>query len=274
MVLKISTEPSEFRYEVNPETAAQMLDTNTRNRPISWARVRRYSSDMEKGFWRYNPSSALCFDTQGTLANGQHRLLAVLDSETTQEFLIATGVPVDTQDVMDSGMTRTPAQQLAIHGYQDAKHLATIARVYVKWENGTVTTQSTGPTTSEIRRWIDDAKPESLAFAVAQARRISAMTLLKAGPIGSAAYSAHIIVPGAAEEFFDLMASGAGMEQGHPVLTLSNYLKRQSIIGAHFPVHHQLWLLVSTWNTWRAGKSLHKIMSPSEFSVDRFPRVK
>lgn len=267
-------EPSQFRMTVTAGAAALMLDSNTHNRPISWRKVNDYAREMKKGNWRYNPADALCFDVNGVLQNGQHRLLAVLDCEQAQDFAVATGVDPDVQDVMDSGIKRSTAHQLALSGYNEAKGLAATARIYLTWVNGTVTSSLRTPSTPDTRKWVQESDPEALNFAISQGKRVAGLFPLRAGIAGAAAFSAFVRDRHAAQEFFDALCDGVGLDKGHPVLTLRNYLTRQAQLKTRFTQHHQLWLLVSTWNSWRQGRTLGKIMSPSEWSAENFPRMK
>ena len=76
-------------------------------------------------------------------------------------------------------------------------------------------------------------------------------------------------------EFIDGLVEGTGLEAGDPRLTLSKYMVRQQNNGTLAREDHKrLWLLVSVWNHWRAGRQLWKITSPTEWSNDKFPTVK
>lgn len=275
MALKISAEPAAQRMTITPETAMQILEKyNTHNRPLSQRKVNDWAREMEKGNWIYNPADAIVFDNALTLQNGQHRLWAVVQSEMPQDFLVSTGSEPEAQDIMDQQTKRTTAHQLALSGYDDAKSLATIGRIYLQWHEGNITNQMKRPSTPDIRLWVENASPEALAFAVRMGTDVSKLTPLNVGPVGAAAYSAYLKDAGAAQQFFTDLVEGVGLDKGHPVLTLSKYLQRQAANKVRVREHHQLWLLVSTWNTWRQGRRIGKIMSPSEWRGDTFPRMK
>lgn len=275
MSVKISIEPDAQRMTVTPEMAYQILtEYNTHNRPVSRRRVNDLSREMTKGNWRYNPADAIVFDTERVLANGQHRLEAVVDAEIPQDFLVVTGAETGAQDVMDQQKRRTTGEQLALSGYENAKPLATIARIHIMWTEGNITNQQKRPSTLDVRHWVESAYPEGMRFAINSGAAVAKITPFNVGPVGAAAYSAYLKDSGAAEQFFHDLTEGIGLDKGHPVLTLTKYLQRQTQIGIKFREHHQLWLVVSTWNTWRAGRSIGKIMSPSEFKNDLFPKMK
>lgn len=268
-------EPSQFKAAVAPEIAAQILDgTNHENRTISWRKVRDYSLEMRKGNWLYNPADAICMDWDNILRNGQHRLLAVIESDTTQEFAFATCTDPKAQDIMDSGVRRTTAHQLGMSGYEDPKALASIGRISLHWQEGTIISGLRAPSTPDIRKWVEEADEQALKFAVMHARRVSKFFPLQVGHTGAAAYQGYLKDSAAAETFFEALEEGVGLSKNHPILTLRNYLTRHGQLKTRLLPHHQLWLVVSTWNTWRAGRKLGKIMSPSEWSAETFPKMR
>lgn len=266
--------PRQFRMRITRDIAALMLDSNPRNRPISWRKVNDYAREMEAGNWKFNPADSICFDPTGYLQNGQHRLLAVFDTGLAQEFAVATDVPMEVQDVMDSGLKRSTAHQLALSGYVDAKTIAAIARIFLLWEGGTIASSLRSSSTPDVRRWVEASDPVALEFSIVQAKRVSSLFSLRSGIVGAAAFAAYTKDPAAAKQFFEDLCEGVGLDKVHPVLTLRNYLTRQGQLKTKFAQQHQLWLLVSTWNTWRRGGTLVKIMSPSEWTSSNFPVMK
>jgi hypothetical protein len=275
MSVKISNKPGAERMTITPEMALQILtEYNTHNRPLSRRNVSKLAYEMEKGNWVYNPADAIVFDVNSKLANGQHRLNAIIEAELPQDFLVVTGADIDSQDVMDQQQRRTTAHQLALSGVSEAKNVATIARIYLMWTSGNISNQWKRPSTPDIRHWVESSDADALDFAVKTAIDVSKLTPLNIGPIGAAAYSAYVKDRGAAAQFFTDLVEGIGLDKGHPVLTLSKYLQRAANNGTRFREHHQLWLLVSTWNTWRAGRRIGKIMSPSDWKNDNFPRMR
>ena len=65
--------------KVTPEMARAWLDDNGANRTIRRAAVQTYKADMLAGRWR-GDDSTLRLNPRGTLINGQHRLIAFLES--------------------------------------------------------------------------------------------------------------------------------------------------------------------------------------------------
>lgn len=107
--------------EVTPAVAAQMLKGNTRNRkPRSWV---RFADDLRNGRWVQNGATIAIAD-DGTLIDGQNRLLAVVDTGIPITTLVVRGLPMEAQDTTDGGDPRMLGQQLAIRGVANASTVA------------------------------------------------------------------------------------------------------------------------------------------------------
>jgi len=90
---------------VTPDMAKNWLENhNPKNRKISIDRVHTYASDITNGNWDIT-GDGICFDEQGNLLNGQHRLAAVVCANKPALFLICTGMPRSIN--YDSGRKRT-----------------------------------------------------------------------------------------------------------------------------------------------------------------------
>lgn len=92
--------------QVTPHIAKKWLHNNTMNRAPSNGVIKKYARAMEKGEWKITPDF-ISFAKDGTLLNGQHRLMAVVESGVTVDMCIATDVEKDSFYVMDRGKTRT-----------------------------------------------------------------------------------------------------------------------------------------------------------------------
>ena len=62
---------------ITPEDASKMLEANCANRYVSTTVVNKYARDMQNGDWQPD-TSAISFNRDGVLIDGQHRLLAII----------------------------------------------------------------------------------------------------------------------------------------------------------------------------------------------------
>lgn len=111
---------------VTPELAAQILvDHNHSNRKIRPSVVNKYARLMSNGDWKVTPE-AICVSVTGRLLQGQHRLLAIVKSGASCNFLFATGFADDVFDVLDRGAGRSTADALGI-----PQRLAEVSKILV-----------------------------------------------------------------------------------------------------------------------------------------------
>lgn len=103
-----------------PAVAKDLLEKNNHgNRPISQKRVTMYAADMKRARWKPT-GETIKFDTNGKLLDGQHRLRAVIESNSTIEMLVARNVPIESFKIIDTGKMRSQADVLAIDGVDHA----------------------------------------------------------------------------------------------------------------------------------------------------------
>lgn len=250
---------------VTPEMADKWLDGPVKNRPLSDMRVSLYSDAMSRGEWQYNPADAICFNTNDVLINGQHRMWAIVESQTSQWFAVATDVEDLAQDVMDQGYRRTIAHQLHIDDVPLAKETAAVARVAIQWSEGRLIGSSTARnvTVTQVRKWVEDSDETALVAAIHGAKQVCRQYRFSMGPVGAMLYKANRIDEDDALAFWTNLVTLTDLGAKDPIFHLSKYMQRQTMLGRKHDITHQLWLLTNTWNHWRDGHEIGKIMSPT-----------
>ena len=92
---------------IGPHEARDMLEQAAPNRKVNDSLVIKYAVAMLDGDW-HNIGDPIRLDERGRLSDGQHRLTAIMESETVQEFTVMEGVPLErTIMAVDMGRKRT-----------------------------------------------------------------------------------------------------------------------------------------------------------------------
>lgn len=91
---------------ITPEIAAAYLEMNVGNRPARIKAVQGLAQAIKRGEWLLTPQG-ISFSTEGRLLDGQHRLMAVVESGVSVEMLVYTNVDPEAFMVMDRGTART-----------------------------------------------------------------------------------------------------------------------------------------------------------------------
>lgn len=123
---------------VSPELAARWLKKNTSNRPIRPSVVEAYALAMKRGEWVLTPepimfskpyTDPVTMDQHGeTLMEGQHRLMAVIKSGVTVEFMVWWNCEPEEFHVIGQSCPRTASDILGFVR-KDLKHPQTTASV-------------------------------------------------------------------------------------------------------------------------------------------------
>ena len=90
---------------VTPKYAEELLKMNSNNRSVRQSKVDSLAESMKKGEWELS-NDAITISEGNVLLNGQHRLLAVIKSGVPCNFIIYTGAPDSSFDIMDTPALR------------------------------------------------------------------------------------------------------------------------------------------------------------------------
>lgn len=106
---------------ITPEIAESYLARNKVNRKLKPKAIKNYARDMKNGKWQLNPDG-ISFYEDGTLANGQNRLNAVIKAQVPTKFYVTRNVPLDAF-IFDRGVSRSTVDVLNMK--QSASTVAT-----------------------------------------------------------------------------------------------------------------------------------------------------
>ena len=101
---------------IEPNSALQMLKGNCpNNRAINKSQVSRLAADMKKGKFTVS-DSAICFDSNGVITNGQHRLNAIVEADVGQWCLIMINTDKEQGLRFDLGLSRSMSDRITFNG--------------------------------------------------------------------------------------------------------------------------------------------------------------
>ena len=249
---------------VTPKKAAEYLERNTANRPLSQRTVREFAQAICRGEWRVT-HQGIAFDTTGALVDGQHRLAAIIEADTPVEMTVFTDVPVGAFDVLDTGKRRNAADALAIEGEKSAVMLAAMVRTVwlyehrpeMNWSGG-----DAGVTNYQIVQTLEQ-HPKLRDF-VAVGEQIAAAT----GMIKSAAGAASYLVTAASTRdlapWFDGIIEGTGLAKGDPRLIFRRVMfahtrKQAGQVLRRRESREHVTLYLKAFNAWITGTPLTKL---------------
>lgn len=249
------TEPTVKWEAWTPSQAADVLENhNDHNLPLRNRLTLRYAADMSKGRWTRNGETVKVADT-GTLIDGQHRLAAIVLSQTTQELLTVRGLPMESQRTVDSGRTRHIGTVLTLDGVRNATTVGSVARRILAWQNGSrkdIARPHVEATPSEIMDFVD-ATPSIETIHAPRAMYVRANTAIPPTMTGVASWLFTEIDEADSIDFFDRLAGGMGMAKEHPIMGLRRIAITHSVSRKRQADWIWLALLIKAWNMYRVG---------------------
>lgn len=115
-------------WTVTPEQAQKWLDEHSNYRKLSASRVASYLHEMRSGLWLIG--QPIIFDETGDLADGQHRLRAIVEYGSPVRVIPLTGVPKDSVATFDQTYVRNAKQVMGHHRGHVHPKAAEILRVF------------------------------------------------------------------------------------------------------------------------------------------------
>lgn len=258
---------------ITPEKAKDFLAQNTRNRKIKPANLAVVKAALQRGEWKLN-GEAIKIARDGTILDGQHRLLACVETGISFRTLVIWDLPDETQETMDTGRARSPKDVLALRGHTNAVALASTALGIIRSEQysikAVVQPGSKNPvTTAQIVHRVE-SEP-----AIADVARFGQ----KFGRIGLPGRVASVLFyrlseidAEDAEFFFEKLLSGADLEEGSPILALRRQTLSSRDSKGEKSMVYLTAIVIKAWNKFRAGEHARVLkFVPGGANPEKFP---
>lgn len=247
--------------DVGPELAEQWLQLNDNNRNTKKGNLSKITRAMELDEFRF-VGDPVRFDETGRLIDGQHRLIAIRRSGTSQTLLVMRGFHPEAQLYVDQGSGRLAGDQVKIAGVAEraGNDWASIARLALRWDAEDLTTNILVPSNPEIVAFCSEHQ-EEMQLAVSAAKAQYTRVKGRVPVAGATHFFAHQIDSQLCAEFFRKLASGEGLHAGDPVFALRDALLTRKGRD-RLTVLEELVLYVSAWNAKRAGRMVQRLQQP------------
>jgi hypothetical protein len=154
---------------LTPDIAKKMLENNPNNRSIRKSKVNTLANAIRRGEWVLT-HQGIATSNDGTLIDGQHRCMAVIEADIPIPTLVTTGISDPIFHAVDNHSARGNHDYLSCVGYSssEAKTIASIARmVHAFAETGNPTTNLL-PTPKQIADTVSDAPDIAIAARFAE----------------------------------------------------------------------------------------------------------
>lgn len=256
---------------ITPEMAKKILSNNSNNRPMKLRHLAFLCEEMRAGRWKMN-GDAIRIAIDGSLIDGQHRLMAVLQTGISITTLLVTGLDPDAFDTIDSCARRSGGDTLAVAGEKNCRNLAAalvVADDLLAGKNDFVRSMRTS--NAEVLNMLA-RHPEirdSLSWGKALVRLAPA----------SISVAMHYIFRRRdrekADAFFNAVATGVGLEFDSPAYLLRQRLIDNATAKAKLTRRYTAALFIKAWNSFKTGQRLKNLrFREVGDAAEQFPSVR
>lgn len=256
---------------ITPEVAKAMLDKNVCNRPVNKFNVKFLVKEITEGNWQFNGDTIRIAD-DGSLLDGQHRLLAIVEAGTSLDVIVVRGLPTKVFPTIDTGKRRSGADTLSMEGVKNSRLVAAalVTAHYI---------ETTGTPTHPWGRSVSNS--EVLALFRRHPGLLPCVAVV--GPStkkwmpGSLAVALCYAFGRAASrdkaaEFFGKLESGEDMSSLDSILCLRNRLIANLTNPAKLTPVVIAAIAVKAWNAFIGGYSVKSLKWAQD--LEDFPKIK
>ncbi|HEY9289814.1 MAG TPA: hypothetical protein VIP98_00905 [Microlunatus sp.] len=250
---------------ITPVKAAELLEANTTNRPLSSSAVQAFAEAMKRGDWKVT-HQGIAVDTNGVLVDGQHRLAAVIEADVPVDMTVFTEVPAETFDVLDTGKRRNGADVLAIEGERSTLQLAAMVRTVWLYDNRPDMSWSGGSARVTNHQILDtlERNPKVRDYVPIGEQLAQEVGMIKSAA-GAASYLvARVNSQKKLEPWFEGVIDGAGLARSDARLKFRNLMltmaRRQAgEVRRRRDTREHVGLYLTAFNAWASGESVTRL---------------
>lgn len=208
---------------ISPDRAAELLEHNTLNRPLSESHVHRIAGQIISGKWCLNGDS-IKVAKGGDVLDGQHRLWAIVESKKSVETVLVTGIEREAFSTIDTiRRSRSGGDTLALNGVErNRNQTATALQWLLRWQRKVI--EDWRSPTNRIENSDVEAAFEKHPKMVHAVERASACRRL--GNVGILAFLYYIFASrdhDLAERMLNTLENPAGVGVNDPFYRLRAY---------------------------------------------------
>ena len=242
---------------ITPSLAIDYLRSNKCNRPVNKTLVSYFADQMRRGQWKLNGEPIIFLENR-LLGDGQHRLIAVIESNTNIYSMVIRGADNDSFLTYDSGRSRLVSDIFALKGINEWVNVAACINKYFSLisENNIFYEEGTGTNNKRRKKsnqdFLDeyDSSPELYQEAIKLSRElIRKMNILTKSEFGSLYV---FLIKNKRHPNDKVLYFFKGIINGGPEYGIINLLREKLIKGTIGNNVMTPWfkrnLIVKTWN--------------------------
>lgn len=256
---------------MSPLWAEFLLRNNPNNRPVKKRHLEFLCQQIRSGQWKFNGDAVrVCKD--GSLLDGQHRLMAVVQTGISIDTLLVVGMDQEVFRTIDTGAVRTAADTLAVAGETNCRNLAAAVIVAHDLMSGKTDFSRARKVSNEDIFLLVSRNPE-----IKQSMRW-AKPLYRLAP-ASIVVALHYIFsrrsPIKADAFFNSVATGEKLGRYDPEYLLRQRLIDNATAKGKVSRRYIAALFIKAWNASMDNVQIKSLaFRESGESAEQFPAIR
>ena len=238
--------------------AEAVLEMNTGNRRINKRKVDQLAKQMASGEFE-NTGEPIILSAEGVINNGQHRLLAIVESNAVLDIDVRFGIPRKAFSKTDTGTSRSSGDVLTIKGVAAGGQVASAVRLLVLYRRGLPGAIREFVSNAEVAAAFDEWK--DIEEVVAAVNRHAFPKAVRSTPLYATAYLAsRTSQKSKLDRWLDALATGLDVGRDSPAYQLRERLMRgtEADIGTREQLLERFALMIKSWNLWAKGGTATK----------------
>jgi hypothetical protein len=239
---------------ITPTTAAAWLRANRLNRPVRASHVTFLAREMAEEKWMMNGQAIIISENEDVL-DGQHRLLAIIESGATIRSLVIYGVKREAFKTIDTGIVRTAADAIAVffpgRGVGMSKTVAAAIPWCIGLERGVII-EANKIANADALVYVGDHP--SLWQCAAEVSGYPADMRVLSQSMATAAYEIfQRRDPDKARDFIQALCTGEMLGHKEPEYILRAILAKDATSVQKYPSRVRMRMVIKAWNLRRRG---------------------
>jgi hypothetical protein len=238
----------------DPPMAEAVLTYNTGNRRISKRKLAILAGQMAAGDFA-NTGEPIIMSANGVLNDGQHRLLAVMESGATVDLDVRFGIPRHVFAKTDTGASRNAADVLTIKGVAHGGQISSAVRLLILYRRGLPDSIREFVAPDHVARAYD--RWSGIVDIAAQIQKMGFPAAIRTAPLYATSYLAsRSPAKDRLPIWLEGLATGADIGRSDPVYQLRERLMRgaDAPVGTREALMERFALMIKSWNLFSTGR--------------------
>jgi len=246
---------------ITPTMAKTILLKNNYNRKIKPYQVESLTRDILSGNWKEN-GDAIRVMKDGTLLDGQHRLMACINADLPIKSILVTNLQDDVMPTIDSGIKRTYNDQLVLRGISYSGQVAAAIAHMIGIANN-------NPNRNKMATYAEKNKLLEQHLGLIDSSSIAHGSFPKIGSLLAAIHYIGVFTghKAAADDFINVWRTGEKSYINDAARFTREYLIKSNGGNVGLNANFKTKLIVQSWNKFSMNEPMGQARVPDLYSI-------